>query len=240
MLRARRSEPTITDCNLVLGYLDPAGLVGGALKLDVDAARSAIARSLAGPLHRSVEEAAFGMLRLASASMMRAIRAVSWNADAIRGSSPCWRSAATVRCSPPPSQRTRHRTRDRAAAAGRVQRIRSAGGRYRTSLDPEPAHAPRCGRCGARHGGARTLSVRPGQSGWRAMAFRRSAARSVAPLWHAMSGSPARSKSRLPMVDFLPRLSELFGGARAHLWLPCAIRRARGADRSVGYRARYS
>ena len=71
------TEPTITDCNLVLGYLDPAGLVGGALKLDVDAARAAIARSLAEPLHRSVEEAAHGMLRLASASMMRAIRAVS-------------------------------------------------------------------------------------------------------------------------------------------------------------------
>ena len=69
--------PTITDCNLVLGYLDPAGLVGGALKLDADAARAAIARELAEPLRRSVEEAAFGMLRLASASMMRAIRAVS-------------------------------------------------------------------------------------------------------------------------------------------------------------------
>jgi N-methylhydantoinase A len=71
------TAPTITDCNLVLGYLDPAGLVGGALKLNVDAARAAIARSLAGPLRRSVEEAADGMLRLASASMMRAIRAVS-------------------------------------------------------------------------------------------------------------------------------------------------------------------
>jgi N-methylhydantoinase A len=71
------TEPTITDCNLALGYLDPAGLIGGALKLDVDAARRAIARSLAEPLHRSVEEAAYGMLRLASASMMRAIRAVS-------------------------------------------------------------------------------------------------------------------------------------------------------------------
>ena len=69
--------PTITDCNLVLGYLDPGGLVGGALKLDADAARTAIARELAKPLRRSVEEAAFGMLRLASASMMRAIRAVS-------------------------------------------------------------------------------------------------------------------------------------------------------------------
>jgi N-methylhydantoinase A len=71
------AEPTITDCNLVLGYLDPSGLVGGALKLDVDAARAAIARALAEPLQRSVEEAAYGMLQLASASMMRAIRAVS-------------------------------------------------------------------------------------------------------------------------------------------------------------------
>jgi N-methylhydantoinase A len=71
------TEPTITDCNLVLGYLDPAGLVGGSLKLDVEAARAAVARSLAEPLHRSVEEAAQGMLRLASASMMRAIRAVT-------------------------------------------------------------------------------------------------------------------------------------------------------------------
>jgi N-methylhydantoinase A len=71
------TEPTITDCNLILGYLDPAGLIGGALKLDVAAARAAIARTLAEPLRCSVEEAAFGMLRLASASMMRAIRAVS-------------------------------------------------------------------------------------------------------------------------------------------------------------------
>jgi N-methylhydantoinase A len=71
------TEPTITDCSLILGYLDPAGLVGGALRLDADAARASIAHSLAKPLHRAVEEAAFGMLRLASASMMRAIRAVS-------------------------------------------------------------------------------------------------------------------------------------------------------------------
>jgi N-methylhydantoinase A len=69
--------PTITDCNLVLGYLDPGGLVGGALKLDRDAAEAAIARDLAGPLRCSVEDAAYGMLRLASATMMRAIRAVS-------------------------------------------------------------------------------------------------------------------------------------------------------------------
>ena len=70
-------SPTITDCNLVLGYLDPGGLVGGTMKLDPDAARTAIERDLAGPMNCSVEDAAFGMLRLASATMMRAIRAVS-------------------------------------------------------------------------------------------------------------------------------------------------------------------
>jgi N-methylhydantoinase A len=69
--------PTITDCNLVLGYLDPGGLTGGAMRLDLAAARAAVARDLAGPLGCSVEEAAHGMLRLASATMMRAIRAVS-------------------------------------------------------------------------------------------------------------------------------------------------------------------
>ena len=36
------TEPTITDCSLILGYLDPAGLVGGALRLDADAARASI------------------------------------------------------------------------------------------------------------------------------------------------------------------------------------------------------
>ncbi len=71
------AHPTITDCNLVLGYLDPAGLAGGALPLDGEAARQAVTQYLAEPMRCSVEEAAFGMLRLAAATMMRAIRAVS-------------------------------------------------------------------------------------------------------------------------------------------------------------------
>jgi N-methylhydantoinase A len=71
------TEPTITDCNLVLGYLDPGGLVGGAMKLDLAAARAAVATRLAAPLGLTIEAAAAGMLRVAAASMMRAIRAVS-------------------------------------------------------------------------------------------------------------------------------------------------------------------
>ena len=71
------TAPTITDCNLVLGYLDPGGLTGGAMRLDLEAARTAIQRDLAVPFGLSIEAAAHGMLRLASATMMRAIRAVS-------------------------------------------------------------------------------------------------------------------------------------------------------------------
>ena len=72
------TAPTITDCNLVLGYLDPGGLVGGALKLDLDAARGGDrARPGRADAAARSRQAAFGMLRLASATMMRAIRAVS-------------------------------------------------------------------------------------------------------------------------------------------------------------------
>jgi len=69
--------PTITDCNLALGYLDPGGLAGGMMRLDRSAAIAAIETHLAGPMKLSVEQAAHGMLRLAAATMMRAIRAVS-------------------------------------------------------------------------------------------------------------------------------------------------------------------
>ncbi|MDA8050073.1 MAG: hydantoinase/oxoprolinase family protein [Rhodospirillales bacterium] len=71
------TEPTITDCNLVLGYLDPAGLAGGTLKLDRAAAAAALARAIAAPLGLSLEEAAHGMLRIATAGMMRAVRAIT-------------------------------------------------------------------------------------------------------------------------------------------------------------------
>ncbi len=71
------TEPTITDCNLVLGYLDPAGLAGGSIKLDLKAAASCIEQKLARPMGLSVPQAAMGMLRIAASTMMRAIRAVS-------------------------------------------------------------------------------------------------------------------------------------------------------------------
>ena len=70
-------KPTTTDANLVLGYLNPDGLVGGRLPLNVDAARKAIATDLAKPLGLTTEQAAFGMFTIVNNNMVNAIRRVS-------------------------------------------------------------------------------------------------------------------------------------------------------------------
>ena len=75
--RAGGTEPTITDCNLVLGWLDTGGLAGGTVRLDAGAARDALAERIARPLGVDVEVAAYGAVEIATATMIRAIRAVS-------------------------------------------------------------------------------------------------------------------------------------------------------------------
>src|SRR5689334_23488071 len=71
------TEPTVTDANVVLGYINPAQLVGGALKLDAAKARAVIADKIAGALGMSVEEAACGAHLIAASNMIRALKAVS-------------------------------------------------------------------------------------------------------------------------------------------------------------------
>ena len=71
------AEPTVTDANVVLGYINPAGIAGTSFRIDADAARAAIDSQLAKPLGIPVEEAAIGIVRIANATMMRALRAVS-------------------------------------------------------------------------------------------------------------------------------------------------------------------
>jgi N-methylhydantoinase A len=71
------TRPTITDANVVLGYLNPAHLAGGALPLRAALAREAIEREVAGPLGLALVEAARGIREVANASMARAIRAVT-------------------------------------------------------------------------------------------------------------------------------------------------------------------
>ena len=70
-------QPTTTDANLVLGYINPDGLVGGRLPLNTDKARAAIKTGIADPLGLSVEKAAYGMFNIVNNNMVNAIRRVS-------------------------------------------------------------------------------------------------------------------------------------------------------------------
>ena len=66
------TEPTVTDADLVLGYLDSKSFLGGAMSLDRAAARSAIQTSLADPLGISAEEAAWGIHETVTGNMAQA------------------------------------------------------------------------------------------------------------------------------------------------------------------------
>ncbi|MFL5802224.1 MAG: hydantoinase/oxoprolinase family protein [Roseiflexaceae bacterium] len=67
-------EPTVTDADLVLGYLDPAYFLGGRMALDIAAARDVIAQRIATPLGIAVEEAAWGIHQIVNQSMANAAR----------------------------------------------------------------------------------------------------------------------------------------------------------------------
>src|SRR5688572_17215183 len=69
--------PTVTDANVILGYINPAHLVGGALKLNAVKAQRVFAEKIASPLGMSVEDAAHGAHLIAASNMIRALKAVS-------------------------------------------------------------------------------------------------------------------------------------------------------------------
>ena len=71
------TEPTLADALAVLGYLNSSQLAGGAVSLDVEAAREALETVVADRLGRSVVESAYGVLMVAVATMTRAVKAVS-------------------------------------------------------------------------------------------------------------------------------------------------------------------
>ena len=70
-------EPTLTDANVVLGYLNPEHLAGGALSLNAEKAHQSLHDKIAAPLSLSSPDAAHGVYRIAAANMARAARAVS-------------------------------------------------------------------------------------------------------------------------------------------------------------------
>ncbi|MGN6097228.1 MAG: hydantoinase/oxoprolinase family protein [Bosea sp. (in: a-proteobacteria)] len=71
------TRPTLTDANLVLGRIDGSKPLGTLQRLDVDAARAAIAREIAEPLGLDVMAAAEAIVKIANARMAGAIRLVS-------------------------------------------------------------------------------------------------------------------------------------------------------------------
>jgi len=70
-------EPTVTDVDLILGYLDPDYFHGGAMKLDKVAAASAIQEKVAEKLGMSVNEAAAGIYRMININMALGVNLVS-------------------------------------------------------------------------------------------------------------------------------------------------------------------
>src|SRR5438128_2152056 len=71
------TEPTVTDANLVLGYLNPTYFAGGAMRLAPDAAARAIDERVARPLGLGVDAAAWGIHQIVTTNMELATRIVS-------------------------------------------------------------------------------------------------------------------------------------------------------------------
>ena len=69
--------PTVTDANLLLGYLGEDNFLGGRMALDVAYAREAMEKGVAGPLGMTVTDAAEGIVRIINVKMEEAIKAIS-------------------------------------------------------------------------------------------------------------------------------------------------------------------
>ena len=71
------TQPTVTDANLVLGRLGSGSLLGGEINLNRGLSARAIQDCIAKRLGISLEEASLGIIRVANANMVRAVRSVS-------------------------------------------------------------------------------------------------------------------------------------------------------------------
>jgi N-methylhydantoinase A len=68
------THPTVTDADLVLGYLDPAFFLGGRMRLDAAAARAAIEEHVGRALDLDVTQAAWGIHHIVNENMANAAR----------------------------------------------------------------------------------------------------------------------------------------------------------------------
>ena len=69
--------PTVTDADVVLGWLNPEFFVGGKFGLNAEAARQAIAKHIAEPLKLELIEAANGIIKIVGSGMVEALRLVT-------------------------------------------------------------------------------------------------------------------------------------------------------------------
>jgi N-methylhydantoinase A len=73
------TSATVTDACVVLGYLDANYFLGGTMRLDLAAARNAIAVHVARPLRLEIEQAAAAVVRVATENMVQAIAGITVN-----------------------------------------------------------------------------------------------------------------------------------------------------------------
>ena len=66
---------SVSDCHVVLGYLNPENFLGGAIKLDVERAREHLKAQIADPLGLKVEDAAAGVIELLDLNLRDYLRA---------------------------------------------------------------------------------------------------------------------------------------------------------------------
>jgi len=71
------TEPTLTDANVVLGFINPRQLLAGAMQINRQAAVAAFEQKIAGPLGMQLYACAYGVHLIGNSNMTRAIRAVS-------------------------------------------------------------------------------------------------------------------------------------------------------------------
>jgi N-methylhydantoinase A len=70
-------RPTVTDANVVVGYMNPKVIAGSTLQVNRQPAWDAIKTEIADPLEIETYQAAYGITQIANSAMMRALRAVS-------------------------------------------------------------------------------------------------------------------------------------------------------------------
>lgn len=67
---------SVTDCHIILGYLNPDNFLGGILELDVPRAKQCVQDQIATPLGMSLEDAAAGVIELLDLSLRQHLRAM--------------------------------------------------------------------------------------------------------------------------------------------------------------------